>query len=113
MNIKKKTDDLKNLGDEYEIPYKKVLKQYIYEKKPDIKKFTDMNKELYKKFLKLIDRLPNEIIKAKTYGPFIVEYPIHLSIPDTYKLAMYTLFKKNSIYYRQTISLGSDANLLN
>ena len=30
----------------------------------------------------------------KTYGPFTVKKPVQLSIPDTYKFAMYTLLKE-------------------
>ena len=37
----------------------------------------------------------NNIFKEKTYGPFTIEIPKHLSIPHTYKLAMYTLLNKH------------------
>ena len=56
--------------DEYDMPYKKVLEQRLLQKN-------------------------NNIIKEKTYGPFTIEMPEHLSIPDTYKLAMYTLLNKH------------------
>ena len=34
--------------------------------------------------------------KTTTHGPFVVEKPVHLSRPDTYKFAMYTLL--NTIF---------------
>ena len=60
----------KDNDDEYDIPYKKVLEQKLFQKN-------------------------NNIFKEKTYGPFTIEIPKHLSIPDTYKLAMYTLLNKH------------------
>ena len=51
------------------MPYKKVVNQRLFQKK-------------------------YFVIKEKSYGPFTVERPKHLSIPDTYKLAMYTLLNK-------------------
>ena len=64
--INKHKDD----QDEYDMPYKKVLEQRLLQKN-------------------------NNIIKEKTYGPFTIEMPEHLSIPDTYKLAMYILLDKH------------------
>ena len=60
----------KDNDDEYNIPYKRVLEQKLFQKN-------------------------NNIFKEKTYGPFTIEIPKHLSIPDTYKLAMYTLLNKH------------------
>lgn len=55
--------------DEYEIPHKKVIRQHVFQKEGKTK----------------ID---------KTYGPFTVEKPIHISKMDTYKFTMYTLLKE-------------------
>ena len=37
----------------------------------------------------------NETVSEHTYGPFTVDKPVNLSIPDTYKFALYTLMKTN------------------
>lgn len=58
-----------NLDDEYDMSYKRVIEQRLFQK----------------------DKI---VIKETTYGPFTTTIPKHLSIPDKYKFAMYTLINK-------------------
>ena len=62
--------------DEYQIPYKKVIKQRLFHAKED-------------------DSIGEKEFVEKNYGPFTVEKPVNLSAHDTYKFAMYTLLKKD------------------